>query len=167
MVVPLWYYNGMNDTTTTRTKQHVFEHLGAAPYRLLGVDMLEQDPNGPRCGTACDHCGTYITNLFYCLSSDGKKFIIGSTCAAKLGDEGLTKAVKTEVSNHRAAKRHAKETAERAQVAVDFEQVKATLASRPHPNEYMASKGKTMLDYVTFCGVYSSTGRRIINQYKS
>lgn len=153
---------------------HIFEkaQLGTAPFRLLRVDMIEQDPNGPRRGTSCDHCGTYITNLFFCESSDGKKFVIGSTCAEKLGDAGLTKAVRTEVSNHRRelrnqrqlaeweAARPAREAYQQEQAAQKaaliaerkelFKTLRPTLATMPHPNEYFASKGKTMIDYLNY-----------------
>lgn len=151
----------------TATKQHIFEvsGLGHAPFKLLSVDMVEQDPNGPRRGTSCDHCGTYITNLFFCESADGKKFVIGSTCAEKLGDAGLTKAVRREVANHRRELREAKWRAEMEPIWAkeredaekaaqnrlsEYNRVKPLLATQPHPNEYFASQGKTKLDYLMY-----------------
>lgn len=151
----------------TLTKQHVFEKsdLGIAPFRLLRVDMVEQDPDGPRRGTSCDYCGTYITNLFFCESSDGKKFVIGSTCVEKLGDAGLTDAAKSEVTNHRRELREAKWRAQmepiwekernEARMAAqkrltEFDRVKPILAKQPHPNDYFASQGKTKLDYLLY-----------------
>lgn len=150
----------------TITKTHIFEtaSLGAAPYKLVSVDMREQDPNGPRVGTSCDYCDTYITNVFHCESSDGKHFVIGSTCVEKLGDSGLTKAVNDRVRDHRRELRQAKEAEKRAKIFQDFERVKPQLVKMPHPNEYFASKGKTLLDYVEYCGIYGTTGQSIIKR---
>lgn len=149
------------------TQIHTFQvnGLGQAPYTLESVEMRESNPNGPRVGTSCDYCSTYITNVFHCKSADGKRFVIGSTCVDKLGDAGLTKAVNDKVRDHKRTLRWAKEAEKRAELRELFEQVKPGLQSRPHPNEYLASKGKTMLDYVEYCGVYSSTGQRIITAY--
>lgn len=151
-----------------RTKQHVFEkaNLGLAPYSLVSVEMREQAPDSPRVGTSCDYCGTYITNIFCCKSSDGKKFVIGSTCVEKLGDAGLTRVVNDRVREYQKIQRRAREQQRMTQVLEQFNSVKELLAEKPHPNSYLAAKGKTLLDYVEYCGVYSHTSQRMINSVK-
>jgi hypothetical protein len=163
-----------------KAKQHIFEvvNLGNAPYRLVRVEMREQDPNDPKVGSSCDYCATYITNIFHCESADGKKFVIGSTCIDKLGDAGLKKVVDAKVREHRRELRRAQAAAEweaarpereahEAKLAAErkietealvsrYETAKAKLAKRPHPNAYFASKGKTMLDYAEYMGGVSS-----------
>lgn len=158
----------------TAAKIHKFEaaDLGKAPYTLVSVEMREQDPNGPRCGTSCDYCDTYITNVFHCISADGKRFVIGSTCVEKLGDAGLIKAVNEKVREHRRdlrqkkwqaeweAGRPAREAQQRKEAAeaaarknqaeADYQRAVEILETQPHPNAHFASKGKTMLDYLRF-----------------
>ncbi len=179
----------------TATKQHIFTDLGQAPYKLLGYRMAESydSEHGETFGglqadggTGCSHCGQYIVHIFQCQSSDGKKFVLGSTCVEKLGDEGLTRAVKTKMSELRREKREAKalaeweagaperekarleREAEEAERAAKFESeynlIKPVLERRPHPNAYFASKGKTLLDYVEYCGPKRFTGLRIIRE---
>lgn len=150
-------------------KQHIFEaaDLGKAPFSLLKVEMREQDPEAPRIGTSCDYCGTYITNVFFCRSSDKKEFVIGSTCVDKLGDAGLTNQVKAEVKKEKQERRRIKELkaweasrpereaaeAERQAQAetflVRYENAKSKLASLPHP---LGFTGKSLLDYIEYCG---------------
>ena len=150
-------------------KQHKYTHLGTAPYALVGYfyDASVQDTNGAWHGGqhSCDHCGRPISHVFVCKSSDGKTFNLGSIHVEDLGDEGLTQAVKTKMSEVQKEARKAKYEATRqaqyeaekqaeaealTKVEAEFERVKSELQKRPHPNAYFASQGKTLLDYVTY-----------------
>lgn len=172
--------------------QHQLSHLGQYPYRLLdAVQASEPTEMNPKPGSACDHCGTYITNIFICQSADGKKFNLGSSCVDKLGDKGLIDQVKAKQRELRRQKREAQRHAqwlaeapmreaaakERAEAAVaeeaewqrKYEAVKPVLSDLQHPNWHFAQNGKTMLDYAE----YFNHGQirenyklmQIINQY--
>lgn len=160
------------------TKIHKFEiaQLGRAPYQLLKVEMREQDPEGPKVGTSCDYCATYITNVFFCQSSDGMKFVLGSSCIEKLGDKGLIDQAKAKQREINREKQQAKRQAEweaaseerrKFQLAyvaeqklkaverdvhnlAEYERVIKKIQAQPHPNAFFARKGKTMLDYLTY-----------------
>jgi hypothetical protein len=170
-------------------KQHIFEAegLGKAPYRLLGV-LFAGEPTemNPKPGTSCDYCSTYITNIFKCESADGKRFLIGSTCVDKLGDAGLKKLVDQKVREHRrelrrikelkaweaaapererlAAEKEAQEAERKTHVQAEYDRVKPLLATQPHPNGFFASKGKTLVDYVEYCGLMSHPGLQAIRE---
>jgi hypothetical protein len=165
------------------TKVHIFEHLGRAPYRLIGVldagEAYDPDRN-PKPGTSCDHCGTYITLIFRCKSSDGKTFVIGSTCVDKLGDAGLRKAVNVKIAERRRearrikaiekweaerpererreAERQAAEQARNARIIAEWERVKPKLAAQPHPYGF---SGKSLLDYINYCFIGSDIAASI------
>jgi hypothetical protein len=169
------------------TKQHIFTDLGQAPYRLVAVlEAPEPSEMYPKPGLTCDHCGTYIPIIFKCESSDHKSFVIGSTCVEKLGDKGLIDVVKAKMSERRrelrrikeieaweaaapqreAARleREAAEAKAQIEAEAEYDRVKPLLANRPHPNAFFASKGKTMLDYVEYCGPKSFPGLRAIRE---
>jgi hypothetical protein len=98
----------MNKITEADLGQHVFERsgLGNAPYRLvdvysdvgpkksfIGGVTVEVGYPGQSMGR-CDHCGTAIGTCYKIKSSDGKSFVVGSSCVEKSGDTGLIKSVK-------------------------------------------------------------------------
>lgn len=148
--------------------EHKFTHLGQAPCSLVGYeyDPPVQTNNGYTGGThECDHCGTPISHVFICHSSDGKTFNLGSVHVEQLGDKGLTLAVKSKM---REVKREARMAKIREQWAIEakhqqeytnklvttikaeYARLSPELTSKPHPNTYFASQGKTMLDYVDY-----------------
>ncbi len=116
-----------NETSTV----HPFERsgLGKAPFRFVGA--VQQDIRyGQACvgtidgveiltkkGGTCAHCGQYIVNMFDVVSSDGKRFHVGSDCVLKTGDSKLVTAVKKAVSKANKAKREAKADALKAELA--------------------------------------------------
>lgn len=161
-------------------KQHKYTHLGKAPYQFVGYfyDPVVQSPDGSYHGGShvCDHCGRPISHVFECVSSDGKRFNLGSIHVEDLGDEGLTQAIKTkaqQVKSEQAREkrrikaieeweagrpeREAQEAREKAEqeqkltlIKSEYERVKPVLASRPHPKYYFAKQGKTLLDYLNY-----------------
>ena len=141
-------------------KQHVFTHLGPAPYRYTGV--TENVFSIPGCseatkpGGSCDHCGTGITYEFHFIAANGRKFKVGSSCVEKSGDVELKRVIAQDVREHnrkvRDARQAKKAASNAAIVAVEWPAVRETFATQPHPNAYYASQGKTLADYLEFCG---------------
>jgi hypothetical protein len=144
---------------------HAFEKagLGKAPFTLTGFShkvgpirtqigpgiWSEVGYPGQPMGT-CDYCGTGIAMCFHIRSSDGKSFIVGSDCVAKVGDVGLKRMIKSSEGY----RKHMREIREkRGSVNRDLlrEIVKAhgdRLATMPHPYKYMADQGRTFLSYL-------------------
>lgn len=134
---------------------HAFERagLGKAPFRFTGVRknlfVIPGCPDATKPGSSCDLCGTPMTYEFWISSSDGKSFKVGSECVAKTGDAGLRRVVDTKVAQMKRESTH-KSQDERAARAVSLlsdEQSRTALSSLPHPNAFIASKGRTLLDW--------------------
>ena len=81
---------------------HIFENsgLGKAPYQYAGCTQNR---------SVCQYCGTIIRYQFWLLSSDGRKFFVGSDCINKSGDSGLMYHVKKERSKISKEKRAIKQ----------------------------------------------------------
>jgi hypothetical protein len=62
---------------------------GKAPFRCIGMreNWFEMPGFGRKPGGSCDHCGTGILYEFEIVSSDGHKFVVGSTCVEKTDRE--------------------------------------------------------------------------------
>lgn len=142
---------------------HRFERagLGKAPFRF--VEMTEKVyqacPGAPaQPGSNCDYCMASIRYEFWCESSDGKVFKVGCDCIHKIGDRGLVKQISAAERQLRDKKNAAARERKKAKKIARLESARAklptirgTLASQPHPHEYHASQGKTLLDYVEWC----------------
>jgi len=100
--------------TQKRARGKVLTTLGEGPpYRVVGIDM-------EKLGTVerplpCDHCQTMLrAKQVHIEDKEGQEFIIGSSCAKKLGGEKLARwvkhleeqqaleALKTTIQQHRA-----------------------------------------------------------------
>lgn len=143
---------------------HKFEMagLGKGPFQFTGrvtEKVFVACPGAPaQPGSSCDYCGTGIKFEFWVSSSDGKEFKVGCDCIHKSGDRGLIQQIsKAERALRDAKNKAAKERkAERLAVRVaaakqKLPTVQGLLLSRPHPNQYFADQGKTLLDYVNWC----------------
>lgn len=142
---------------------HKFElaGLGKGPFHFTGTvtEKVHCVPGGtPKAGSSCDYCGTGIRYEFWVNSSDGKTFKVGCDCIHKTGDRGLIQQISVAERKLRDAKNAAAKArkAERLASRVDAAKkllpaVQGTLVSKPHPNQYFADQGKTLLDYVGFC----------------
>lgn len=142
---------------------HAFQErgLGVAPFRLVRIFMSRYQachdaPIQP--GSACDYCGTGIMEVCVIRDATGHEFKVGNQCVAKTGDRGLIDTVKREVNKLRTQARHEREAKIIAEGKAEFENspnIQAALAALPHPNEFYAGQGRTLLDYVGFmfkCG---------------
>ena len=145
-------------------KSHRFEvvGLGKAPFQFTG-EVTEKTycacPGAPvQAGSSCDYCGTCIRYEFWVRSADNKKFKVGCDCIHKTGDHGLIQQISVaerklrDAKNATAKARKAERLAVRIKAAkAKLPEVRGTLASQPHPNQYYAGQGKTLLDYVYWC----------------
>ena len=145
---------------------HKFERrgLGAYPYAYVGMDekvlvigtglTAVTKPGG-----TCDYCGT---GIIYCFmlkpSCGGKPFVVGSDCIMKSGDAGMMKAISGDMDKlkkekaKRAKETKAKRVARRIEAAKErLKTVVDVLSEKPHPTEWFAKEGKTLLDYVRWC----------------
>jgi hypothetical protein len=136
---------------------HKFEEagLGVAPFRFVAVEEKWFTIPGTgirKPGAACDYCGTAIVECCWIRDANGKRFKVGNECVRKTGDAGLFDTVKKALNAKRREARAAKlvEDRKEALALLAHPTVVAALGSRPHPNEYFASTGKTELDYLRF-----------------
>lgn len=99
-------------------KIHVFEEAGLGKAPFYFEDIHEG-------WTSCDHCGRSIYWQFSIASSDGKHFIVGSSCVAKTGDYGLIS--KVNAADKAAKKKRAQEKKEAGRRAMIREKARAWL----------------------------------------
>jgi hypothetical protein len=143
---------------------HRFElaGLGKGPFQFTGTvteKVFVACPGAmPKAGSSCDYCGTGIRYEFWVTSADGKTFKVGCDCIHKTGDRGLIQQIAKaerelrDAKNKAAKERKAARLAGRVELAkIRLKSVCGTIASQPHPNQYLADQGKTLLDYVWFC----------------
>ncbi len=106
------------------------------------------------CGGTCDHCGTAIWNVFKFEAANGARFVVGCVCAEKARKE-VAKTGRTDraleqiaaaVRKANKAKRHAREAAKLAEADSWIPEHKAALEALPHPKEWAADQGQTLLD---------------------
>ncbi len=129
---------------------HMFElaGLGTAPFRFVGVEEkrgpirytdkttgleMEVGAPGQPMGT-CDYCGQGIAICCTVKSADGKTFIVGSDCIAKVGDAGLKKLVDSKVRQR--AKTNEELRIENVRNLLADETVRATLSELPSPSKF-------------------------------
>ena len=147
--------------------RHVFAHLGPAPYRYTGVTLnlfsIPGCPEATKPGGSCDHCGTGISLEYHFAAADGRKFKVGSTCVDKSGDAGLRRIIARDVADHqrqlREARAQKKRDADAAIVAREWPTARGRFAAIPHPNQFFASQGKSLADYLEFCGAATIAAR--------
>lgn len=135
--------------------------LGLAPFRFTGTvtEKVFCVPGGtPKAGSSCDYCGTGIRYEFWINSADGKTFKVGCDCIHKTEDRGLIKQISVAERKLRDAKNKAAKIRKEEKLAARVElanaklpSVQGLLSEKKHPNQYMADKGLTLLDYVKWC----------------
>ena len=140
-------------STQDATSTHVFERagLGVAPFRVVGVErrvgpithdsgLIVGAPGQPM--GSCEYCGQGIALCFSIKSSDGRRFIVGSECVAKAGDNGL----KRQMNPLLAKLRHESDDARiaKAQRLIARDDVRAALIDQQAPKP---SKSANALDW--------------------
>lgn len=133
-------------------KVHVFEQagLGKAPFAYVdyfqGKAYADEFTGSQDC-TTCAYCYTSISACFRIKSSDGKEFIVGSTCVTKTGDKGLINLVKRAISKQKAQEFQAKWKELKVKILARDPEIVKVLDAQPHP--YYPSV-KTMFDYADY-----------------
>lgn len=125
---------------------HIFEKagLGKAPFYFKGCTTLDR-------GGSCDFCVTAIKTACWIVSSDGKRFKVGSNCVRKTGDAGLRKKLSEAEKIIRQQKKAAKTQKEKLIIEsaqAQLETVRSILSTKPHPN--VNCKHLTYADYVDY-----------------
>lgn len=156
------------------THIHKFEAagLGAAPYRYVGCERtVVAEGFGAdatvRPAASCDFCSTAISTAFHLVSADGKKFKVGCDCITKAGDEGLKRLISADVRKMEREKRAARDAKKNEQVNARAAELLARpevcerLAASPHPNQWRAEKGETLLDSVKWMLNHAGTAARV------
>lgn len=142
---------------TTTQEIHKFEKagLGVAPFRVVGMDekvTVSYPGATPQPAGSCDYCCAGIRYRFHIRGADGRTFVVGSDCVAKVGDAGLAKVVDRKLAE---VKREAKAARDAARIGAAQQllaqpAVLAVLAAQPHPQTWAAAQGRTMADNVAW-----------------
>lgn len=98
-----------NEKTNDQVVVHKKYRMGVAPYTYIGVwstpsrSMLEKEHvayyrainERPKCcNFFCDHCGMNIDHHYIIKDSEGKNFVVGSSCIEKIGEVKLVEKAK-------------------------------------------------------------------------
>jgi hypothetical protein len=140
--------------------RHVFEvaGLGVAPFRFTGytAKTYQACPGAPvQPGGTCDYCGAAIVNCCSVKDSQGKFFVVGPDCIAKVGDAGLLEAYKRspEHRKQQRSQRHALEQRKADELVELLAEHAEWLRSQPHPSGFVDRKtGQplTLADYYSW-----------------
>lgn len=149
-------------TIDQEVKVHPFEAQGLGKALFVCVGMQKNvytGGGGSQPGGTCRFCGTGIMYEYLIKSSDGRLFVVGSDCVHKTNDPKLVPAVESlERQRKREMAREARRRRDQAALAKAQEQlpglrewVKASreqLSAIPHPNQWRASQGDSLADYL-------------------
>ena len=149
-----------NNATDTHRWQTI--GLGAAPFTLTTYSdhaaradedgMIRTELKGgvthmTKGGGTCAACGKAIMVLVGVMSADGKRFHVGTECAAHAGDALRHEVVKAKVAARAAKQRKASAAARWERCAAAMAANRDTLAAHPHPKAWAAAKGLTLADW--------------------
>jgi hypothetical protein len=128
--------------------------LGKPPYRCVGVtqEKWQAAPGAPvQTGTCCDYCGQGIIDTYWVVSSDGKRFKLGSDCIAKVSQKKDRQGdpLYRAVLKHRREKTHTRNAVkiERAKQLLSDPAMCVALSALPHPLKWRADQGATLLEW--------------------
>ena len=130
--------------------------MGIAPFTFTGIERkvssISSTPAATNPGGICQFCGTSIVDCYWIKDTNDKRFYVGIECVRKTGDPGLYDSVKKARAVKRLSARadNLREQRIEATGILSDPDVTAALSAEPHPNEYLASIGKTRLDYLAF-----------------
>lgn len=147
---------------------HVWERagLGNAPYKFTGfsVSTYQACSGAPiQPGSSCDYCGAGIRDVFTFRSANGKAFKVGSSCCRKSGDKYITTVAQREMRKVNLERRHVREAAkiEQAKTLLASDSVRANLQTQPHPNDWRASEGDTLLNWAEWMMDHSGNAGKL------
>lgn len=99
---------------------YAFPSKSLAEHNPLAYNMqLRMAPKNWALGI-CDVCGTCLTNNILMTDANGKRFVVGTDCMMRSGEEALTMAARMALRGHEANQRAAKKAAAtRARLAAE------------------------------------------------
>ena len=140
--------------------QHPFEQsgCGVAPFKFVRLeyrvgpiklgDGTEVGAPGQPMGT-CDHCGMGIAYCCIIRDTNGKEFVVGSVCVNKTEQESVMARTVDRKVKLLQKQNQKQRDADRIEAAkATFANIRYRMVDTPHPNEWRASKGDTLADYV-------------------
>lgn len=127
--------------------------LGVAPYKLVGAGQMtyQATPDAPvQPGTCCDFCGQGIVNVYFIRAACGSAFKVGCDCVRKACSkkEGVYTQVEKARKKHEAELRAVRDARKTDEIDALIAEHRDALAAKPHPRDWAAAKGETMLDHV-------------------
>lgn len=139
--------------------RHPFERagFGPGPYAFIGQEESKyQACYGATVqpGSSCDYCGTGIMEVYWFRSAARVVFKVGCDCMMKAARGSDDFALQTKAAAlkrmHDRKVRHAREAVkiEEMRAMLADASVRQVLAAQPHPSEYRAARGETLLDSV-------------------
>jgi len=125
---------------------HPFEAagLGKAPFRFDGLteNVYSVTPGHSQPGGVCKFCGHSIRYEFWVVSTDGKRFDVGSECIRKIEAKGslLRNAAEREFRNQKREIKHQQLMDRVSVVTAALEQDETLLTDQPHPHPAYANR---------------------------
>jgi len=125
---------------------HPFEaaELGKAPFRFDGLteNVYSVTPGHSQPGGVCKFCGHSIRYEFWVVSTDGKRFDVGSECIRKVAAKGspLRNAAERELRDQKRTAKHQRLMVRAEAAAAALERDETLLANRPHPHPAYADR---------------------------
>lgn len=169
----------MSEATTTKVHPFELAGLGIAPFRFVGAEerrgpiswtengiTLTAGAPGQPMGT-CSYCGQGIAVCCFVEDAKGSRFMVGSDCIRKVYSTGtrVRSDLERQIRSMKVAAESERIAAVRERVSFDND-LRDSLAAKPSPNEYRASKGETMLDWADWMLKNAGhTGRMDVTRY--
>lgn len=152
-------FRSTDRVTPAPEARHPFERagFGPGPYTFIGQEESKYQacygaPVQP--GSSCDFCGTGIMEVYWFRSAARVVFKVGCDCMFKAARGSDDFALQTKAAAlkrmHDRKLRHAREAVKADELRALLADTKAreVLAAMPHPSEYRAARGETLLDSV-------------------
>jgi hypothetical protein len=112
-------------------------------------------------GGTCAACGKAIMVLVGVMSADGKRFHVGTECAAHAGDVLRHEAVKAKLAARAAKQRKVSAATRWERCAAAMAANRDTLAAHPHPKAWAAAKGLTLADWCDWMAANGGARARV------
>lgn len=164
----------------TTIELHPFNHLGPAPYKFVGRFqmpsklLIDKNPSAYNMALSslpkiisgygsCAHCGTAIKNVYIIECSNSNRYGVGCDCIFKIDSDPVlvNKVKRAKAAADKEAQKASKKTKLEDALAW-FEDNRLSLARIRHPQEWLASQGKTYADYIDWCLARCSDSSKII-----
>lgn len=170
-------------TNQKENEAHPFQKtLGDGPYRYVGffyinieaakmgrpyINPNDVHPNFVTGAGTCAHCGQAILNVCQIQIGNGEVYGVGLDCVEKVSLpvkelNAIQKAKRDHDKKLRMARKVRKGDSARQALGELIATRTADMKSKPHPSEYMANQGLTLLDYANWTLEKSNDGGIVI-----